>query len=75
MRNDMAVDAAKHRLGEIADSCGRLSGELKARHPDIRWRALSGLPVAARHGLRGCWEIVTQHLPALDQLIEYELTS
>jgi len=75
MRNDMAVDAAKHRLGEIADSCGRLSGELKARHPDIRWRALSGLPVAARHGPRGCWEIVTQHLPALDQLIEYELTS
>jgi hypothetical protein len=75
MRNDMAVDAAKHRLGEIADSCKRLSAGLKARHPDIRWRALGGLPVAARHGPRGCWEIVTQHLPALDQLIEHETTS
>jgi len=75
MRNDMAVDAAKHRLGEIANSCKRLSAGLKARHPDIRWRALGGLPVAARHGPRGCWEIITQHLPALDQLIEHEMTS
>ena len=75
MHNDMAVDAAKHRLGEIADSCKRLSAGLKARHPDIRWQALGGLPVAARHGPRGCWEIVTQHLPALDQLIEHEMTS
>jgi len=75
MSNDMAVDAVKLRLGEIADSCRRLSGELKARHPEIRWRALSGLPVAVRHGPAGCWEIVTLHLPALDQLIEHEMTS
>jgi len=54
MRNEMAVDAAKHRLGEIADACRRLSPGLKARHPDIRWRAMSGLPVATRHGPRGC---------------------
>jgi len=72
MSSDMAVDAARHRISAIADCCRRLSGELKARHPEIRWRALSGLPAAARHGPRGCWEIVTRHLSALDQLIEHE---
>jgi len=75
MHNDMAVDATKHRLGEIADACKRLSPGLKARHPDIRWRGLSGLPVAARHGPRGCWEIIIRHLPALDRLIEREAKS
>src|SRR5215469_429905 len=62
MHNDMAVDAAKHRLAEIADACQRLSAGLKARHPDIRWRALGDLPVAVRHGPHGCWEIITRHL-------------
>ena len=70
--NDMAVDAVKHRLAEIADACGRLSPELKARHPDIRWRAVTALPVGTRHGPRGCWEIVTRHLASLDQLISRE---
>src|SRR5262249_59865652 len=36
MRNEMAVDASKQRLSEIADACRRLSSDLKARNPDIR---------------------------------------
>jgi predicted nucleotidyltransferase/uncharacterized protein with HEPN domain len=69
MGNPMAVDAATHRLGEIADACRRLSPDLKARHPEIRWRALTNLTVATRHGPRGCWELVTRHLTPLDRLI------
>jgi predicted nucleotidyltransferase/uncharacterized protein with HEPN domain len=72
MPNEMAVDAVKHRLAEIADACRRLSPELKERHPGVRWRALGGLPVATRHGPRGCWEIATTQLTPLDDLLEHE---
>ena len=72
MRNEMAIDAAKHRLAEIADACARLSSDLKARNPDIRWRALSGMPAVTRHGPRGCWEIITRHISPLEQLLDRE---
>src|SRR5262245_25545339 len=72
MRNEMAVDAAKHRLAEIADACTRLSSDLKARNPDVRWRALGGMPAIIRHGPCGCWELITRHLSPLDQLLDRE---
>ena len=73
MRNDMAVDAVKHRVAQIADACSRLSPELKARHPGIRWRAVGGLPYVIQHGPRGCWEVVASHLTQLERLLEHEL--
>jgi predicted nucleotidyltransferase/uncharacterized protein with HEPN domain len=73
MRNEMAVDAVKHRLAEIADACRRLSPEFKQRHPHVRWRAFGGLPVGIRHGPRGCWEIVTTQLKPLDDLLDREV--
>jgi predicted nucleotidyltransferase/uncharacterized protein with HEPN domain len=72
MHNEMAVDAARQRLAAIADACQRLSSELKARHPEIRWRALGGMPAVTRHGPRGCWELVTQHLAPLEELLDRE---
>jgi len=72
MRSEMAVDAAKHRLAEIADARARLSSDLKARNPDIRWRALGGMPAVTRHGPRGCWELITRHISPLDQLLDHE---
>jgi uncharacterized protein with HEPN domain len=72
MRSEMAVDAAKHRLAEIADACARLSNDLKTRNPEIRWRALGGMPAVTRHGPRGCWELITRHISPLDQLLDQE---
>src|SRR5712691_254617 len=46
LRNDMAVDATRQRLREIALACARLSGN--ARHATRR--ALTGLPGILGHG-------------------------
>jgi hypothetical protein len=43
LNSEMAVDAARHRIGRVADSFRRLSGELKVRHLEIRRRALRGV--------------------------------
>src|SRR5215470_2966645 len=65
LRNDMAVDATRQRLREIALACARLSGDLKARHPGVRWRALTGLPAVLGHGPYPAWEISRNHLTQL----------
>jgi predicted nucleotidyltransferase len=72
MQNDLAVDACKQRLAEVADVCRRFSSELKTRYPQMRWRALAALPIATRHGPRGCWDLITDHLSPLERLVEAE---
>jgi len=72
LRNDMAVDATRQRLREIALACARLSGELKARHPGVRWRALTGLPAVLGHGPYPAWEISRNHLTQLRAVIDSE---
>jgi predicted nucleotidyltransferase/uncharacterized protein with HEPN domain len=72
LRNEMAVDATRQRLREIALACARLSAELKARHPGVRWRALTGLPGILGHGPYPAWEISRNHLTQLRAVIDTE---
>jgi uncharacterized protein with HEPN domain len=71
-------DAVLWRLETLAEATGKLSPELKDRHPDIRWRAIYGFRNIAAHGylelrLDRVWEIVELHLPMLKAVVEEEL--
>jgi uncharacterized protein with HEPN domain len=71
-------DAVLWRLETLAEATGRLSAELKARHPETRWRAIYGFRNIAAHGylelrLDLVWEIVQVHLPLLRTVVEQEL--
>jgi uncharacterized protein with HEPN domain len=63
-------DAVLWRLQTLAEATGKISAELKARHLEIRWRAVYGFRNIAAHAyldlqLDRVWEIVELHLPAL----------
>ena len=65
-----AQDAVLWRLETLAEATNRLTPELKARQPDIRWRAIYGFRNIAAHGyldlhIDRVWEIVETHLPSL----------
>ena len=72
-------DAVLWRLQTLAEATNRLSTEVKARHPDIRWRAIYGFRNIAAHGyldlqIDRVWEIVEFHLPALRAVSDEELS-
>jgi uncharacterized protein with HEPN domain len=71
-------DAVLWRLQTLAEATGKLSQEVKDRHPEIRWRALYGFRNIAAHAyldlnLDLVWEIVEQHLSALRDAVKQEL--
>jgi uncharacterized protein with HEPN domain len=71
-------DAVLWRLETLAEATNRLTPELKARHPEIRWRAIYGFRNIAAHGyldlqIDRVWEIIEAHLPALKAVVEHEL--
>jgi uncharacterized protein with HEPN domain len=71
-------DAVLWRLETLAEATNRFAPELKARHPEIRWRAIYGFRNIAAHGylelqIDRVWEIIEVHLPALKSAIEDEL--
>jgi uncharacterized protein with HEPN domain len=71
-------DAILWRLETLAEAAGKLSAELKARHPEVRWRAVYGFRNIAAHGylelrLDRVWEIVEVHLPQLRVVVDQEL--
>jgi uncharacterized protein with HEPN domain len=74
-----ARDAVLWRLQTLADATKtRLSGELKARHRAIRWRDIAGFRNIAAHdyvaiNLPLVWEIVSDHLGPLRDVMEQEL--
>jgi len=77
-RDPMVQDAVLRRLETLADAAHRLSEELKARHPEIRWRAVYGFRNIAAHAyldvhLDPVWEIVEVHLPILGAAVDAEL--
>jgi uncharacterized protein with HEPN domain len=71
-------DAVLWRLQTLAEATNRLAPETKARHPEIRWRAIYGFRNVAAHGyldlqIDRVWEIIEIHLPALKAVVEQEL--
>jgi uncharacterized protein with HEPN domain len=71
-------DAVLWRLQTLAESTHRLPPEVKARHPEIRWRAIYGFRNIAAHGyldlqMDRVWEIVENHLTDLKAVVDEEL--
>ncbi len=63
-------DAVLRNLQTLAESTQRLSDELKAAHPDIDWRRISGFRNVLVHdylsvNLVRVWEIIERNLPDL----------
>ena len=77
--NDIDIqDAVLWRLQTLAEATHRLPPEVKAQHPEIRWRAIYGFRNIAAHGyldlqIDRVWEIVEVHLPALKAVVVDEL--
>jgi uncharacterized protein with HEPN domain len=68
-------DAVMRNLQTLAEATQRLSGDLKAAHPEVDWRGISGLRNILVHDYLGInlvrvWEIVERDLPALKGQIE-----
>lgn len=53
LSSPIAQDATLRNLQTMAESTQRLSDHLKARYPDIDWRALSGFRNVLVHGSPG----------------------
>ena len=75
----MVQDAILWRLQTLADAASHLSTALKARHPEIRWRAIYGFRNVAAHGyvemdLDRVWEVTEVHLPGLKTVIDEEIS-
>jgi uncharacterized protein with HEPN domain len=73
-------DAVLWRLQTLAEATSKLPDDLKARHPEIRWRAVYGFRNIAAHSyldlqLSRVWEIVERDLSTLKAVIEQELTA
>ncbi|HLI50909.1 MAG TPA: HepT-like ribonuclease domain-containing protein [Thermomicrobiaceae bacterium] len=78
LNNVDAQDAVLWRLETLAEATGKLSQEIKDRHPHIRWRAVYGFRNIATHGYLGLqldlvWEIIEIHLPSLKVVVDEEL--
>jgi uncharacterized protein with HEPN domain len=68
-------DAVLRNLQTLAESTQRLSADLKAAHPEVDWRGISGLRNILVHDYLGInlarvWEIVERDLPVLKGQIE-----
>jgi len=72
---DIIQDAVLRNLQTLAESTQRMSDRLKASHPEIDWRAISGFRNVLVHDYLGInlvrvWEIVSVHLPLLHSQLE-----
>ena len=70
----MLQDAVVRRMEILADAAGRLSDELRDRHPEVPWRAIAGFRNVVAHAYMGVamervWEYLTSDLPVLRDLI------
>ncbi len=79
LQEPMIQDAIMRRLEALADAANRLSDQIKARHPEIPWRAIYGFRNVAAHGYLGLnldrvWETLEANLPALKAAVEEELS-
>lgn len=73
-------DAVIRNLQVMAESTQRLSGGLKARHPEIPWRAIAGFRNVLVHDYLGIdldivWDVVKRDIPVLKQVIRAMLAA
>ena len=78
LAQQMLQDAVVRRMEILADAAGRLSDDLKRRHPEIPWRAVVGFRNVVAHAYMGVamervWEYLTADLSALRDLVDVEL--
>ena len=74
----MVQDAVVRRLETLAEATGHLSERLKARRPDIPWRAVYGFRNVAAHAyldveLGDVWDVISHDLPRLRGVVDAEL--
>ena len=72
-------DSILWRLQTLGEATGRLSEDVKNRHPRVRWRAIYGFRNIAAHGyielnLDLIWEIVNLHLEELKIVVTEEMS-
>lgn len=76
MESSLVQDAVLRRLQTMAESTQRLSDELKAKVPEIDWRALSGFRNVLVHDYLGgidlerIWDAVESYLPELETTVQ-----
>ena len=76
MESLLVQDAVLRRLQTMAESTQRVSVELKAKAPEIDWRALSGFRNVLVHDylsgidLERIWDAVESYLPALETTVQ-----
>jgi uncharacterized protein with HEPN domain len=76
--NRDSLDAVAYRLAMIGEHCRRLPPELQERHPDIMWKAMSGLRNIVSHAYdlvdAGIiWRTARDHLDKLERMCREEL--
>jgi uncharacterized protein with HEPN domain len=75
MNSSMVQDAVIRNLQTLAESTQRLSLELKAQHPEINWKAISGFRNILVHDYLGLdleliWTVIENRLPLLRESFE-----
>ena len=73
--SELIQDAVLRNLQTLAESTQRISGHLRALHPEVDWRAIAGFRNVLVHdylgiNLKRIWEIVSVHLPVLGSQME-----
>ncbi len=74
LRDEKTQDAVVRNVQTLAESTQRLSDEIKARNPEIDWRAISGFRNVVVHNYLGLdpeqvWAIVEHDLPVLRDVV------
>lgn len=75
MTSTLIQDAVLRNLQTLAESTQRLSKTLKAAHPEVNWRKISGFRNVLVHdylglNLSSVWQIMEGELPDLKRKIE-----
>ena len=74
LSSSLLQDAVLRNLQTMAESTQRLSDSLKAKHPEINWRKITGFRNLLVHDYLGVdaervWKIIEIELPSLKQTI------
>ena len=76
--DEMVQDAVLRRLEILSDACGRLSEQLRERHPLVPWSGVTGFRNVLAHAyhrvdVERAWSVVVKGLPLLREVITAEL--